>query len=235
MRALLLAAGFGTRLRPLTDTIPKCLVPIKGKPLLAIWFERLSDAGIGPFIVNTHYLAEQIERFLRESHWDSSVSLVHEAKLLGTAGTLLANLDFFQGEDGMLVHADNYCLADFDAFVAAHRSRSAHCLMTMMTFTTDKPSACGVVELDSRGVVISFHEKVQNPPGNIANGAVYILSDEMLKTIASTMADVTDFSIEVLQKFIGRIYTYHTDAVFIDVGTPQNYLKANEGYLSGMD
>ncbi len=227
MRALLLAAGLGTRLRPLTNTVPKCLVPIKGKPLLAIWFERLSDAGIRPFIVNTHYLAGQVEHFVRESPWNSSVSLVHEAQLLGTAGTLLANLDFFQGEDGMLVHADNYCLADFDAFVAAHRSRPPHCLMTMMTFKTDTPSTCGIVELDQSGVVVGFHEKVPNPPGHTANGAVYILSAEMLAILGSNMAGVTDFSTEVLHNFVGHIYTYHTDAMFLDIGSPESYSKAN--------
>lgn len=227
MRALLLAAGFGTRLRPLTDTVPKCLVPIQGTPLLGVWMKRLSDAGIGPFLVNTHYLAEQVENFVQQSPWNSSVRLVNEAQLLGTAGTLLANLDFFRGEDGMLVHADNYCLADFDAFAAAHRARPAHCLMTMMTFKTETPSSCGIVELDESGVVVGFHEKAPNPPGDTANGAVYILSAEMRQILATTMAGVTDFSTEVLHHFVGRIYTYHTDAVFLDIGTPSSYEKAN--------
>mgnify|MGYP003956646267 CR=1 FL=1 len=64
MRAMLLAAGLGTRLQPITDKIPKCLVPIKGKPLLQIWLERLAQVGIGPFLINTHYLAEQVEAFI---------------------------------------------------------------------------------------------------------------------------------------------------------------------------
>ncbi len=227
MKALLLAAGFGTRLRPLTNTVPKCLVPIKGKPLLAIWFDRLSDAGIGPFVVNTHYLAEAVEQFVCESPWNSNVRLIHEDHLMGTAGTLIANLDLFGGEDGMLVHADNYCLADFREFLASHQKRPSHCLMTMMTFKTDTPSTCGIVELDQDGVVIGFHEKVLNPPGNIANSAVYILSAEMLQILAASMTNVTDFSTEVIRHFIGRIYTYHTDAIFMDIGTPESYTKAN--------
>lgn len=227
MKALLLAAGFGTRLQPLTNTVPKCLVPIKGTPLLAIWLARLSSAGIGPFVVNTHYLAEQVERFVRESPWSSGTRLVRETQLLGTAGTLMANLDFFEGEDGMIVHADNYCLADFGAFVAAHQSRPQHCLMTMLTFRTDTPSTCGIIELDTFGVVMGFHEKVRNPPGNLANGAVYILSSEMMGILSSEMADVSDFSTEVLPRFVGRIFTYQTDEIFIDIGTPASYSKAN--------
>jgi mannose-1-phosphate guanylyltransferase len=227
MRALLLAAGLGTRLRPLTNTIPKCLVPIKGQPLLGIWLERLTQAGIGPFLVNTHYLAEQVDAFIETSPYQKQVRLINELELHGTAGTLIANLDFFQGEDGMLIHADNYCLADFTAFQQAHANRPAECLITMMTFRTDDPPSCGIVELDDRGVVIGFHEKVINPPGNLANGAVYILTAELLARMGKDLHTVQDFSTEVLNRFVGRIYSYETSEVFLDVGTPENYDQAN--------
>jgi len=227
MRAMLLAAGLGTRLRPLTDTVPKCLVPIKGKPLLEIWLERLTQAGAGPFFINTHYLAEQVESFVTASPYQHLVNLVHEPALLGTAGTLIENLDFFQGEDGLLIHADNYCLADFLSFKQAHLNRPYECVMTMMTFRTDDPSSCGIVDLDDRGVVVGFHEKVINTPGNLANGAIYILSAELLKVMANDLRVVKDFSTEVLHRFVGRIYTYETSEVFLDVGTHKTYDKAN--------
>lgn len=227
MRALLLAAGLGTRLRPLTNQVPKCLVPIHGQPLLEIWLERLSQAGIGPFLINTHYLAEQVEAFIETCRYREQASLVYEQELLGTAGTLNANLGFFQGEDGLLIHADNFCLADIRAFEQAHRQRPPECLMTMMTFRTDAPSLCGIVELDVRGVVIGFHEKVASPPGNLANGAVYILSAELLERMGEDLRDVTDFSTEVLHRFVGRIYTYETHEVFLDIGTPESYAKVN--------
>lgn len=227
MRAILLAAGCGTRLRPLTNKIPKCLVPIKGRPLLDIWLERLTRAGVGPFLINTHHLADQVETFIESSSYREQVRLVRERQLLGTAGTLVANLDFFRGEDGMLIHADNYCLADFRAFMQAHRQRPAECAMTMMTFRTDTPSSCGIVELDDRGVVIGFHEKVATPPGNLANGAVYILSAEFLERMKKDLHAVQDFSTEVLHRFVGRIYVYGTSEVFLDVGTPEAYAKAN--------
>lgn len=227
MRVILLAAGLGTRLRSLTNKIPKCLVPIKGKPLLGIWLERLTEAGMGPFLVNTHYLAEQVVAFIEASPYRDQVTLVHEHELLGTAGTLIANLDFFKGEDGMLIHADNYCLADFQAFVQAHRQRPAECAMTMMTFRTETPSSCGIVELNDRGVVIGFHEKVANPPGTLANGAVYILSAELLQMLGKELYAVKDFSTEVLHRLVGRIYTYETLEPFMDVGTPESYARAN--------
>ena len=227
MRALLLAAGLGTRLRPLTDTMPKCLVPIKGQPLLGIWLERLTQASIGPFLINTHYLAEQVETFVEASVYRNQIRLVKELELQGTAGTLIANLDFFQGKDGLLIHADNYCLADFKAFQQAHANRPPECLMTMMTFRTIDPSSCGIVELDDRGLVIGFYEKVAKPQGNLANGAVYILSAELLARMSADLNVVTDFSTEVLNRFVGQIYSYETSAVFLDVGTPETYEQAN--------
>jgi len=227
MRALLLAAGLGTRLRPLTDTIPKCLVPIKGQPLLGIWLERLTQAGIGPFLINTHYLAGQVEAFIETSPYRDKVTLVNEPELHGTAGTLIANLEFFRSQDGLLIHADNYCLADLIAFQQAHHNRPPECLMTMMTFHTDDPSSCGIVELDERGVVMGFHEKVAKPLGNLANGAVYFLSADLLRRLDTDLHTVTDFSTEVLNRFIGHIYTYQTLEVFLDIGTPETYEQAN--------
>ena len=227
MRALMLAAGCGTRLRPLTDSVPKCLVPIHGQALLGIWLERLHQAGIGPFLVNTHYLSNQVREFMATNSHRDQVTLVHEAVLLGTAGTLVANLDFFAGQDGLLVHADNYCLADFRAFVQAHAQRPPGCVMTMMTFRTDTPQTCGIVELDARGVVVRFHEKVANPPGNLANGAVYLLSAELLQTMAGELRTATDFSTQVLQRLVGHIYTHETQDFFLDIGTPHAYALAN--------
>jgi mannose-1-phosphate guanylyltransferase len=228
MRAILLAAGLGTRLRPLTNKIPKCLVQINGKPLLEIWLDRLMQAGIGPFLVNTHYLPEQVEDFIKSSVHQKQVELVNETELLGTAGTLAANQSFLQGEDGLLIHADNYCLANFNAFLQAHSSRPAGCVMTMMTFHTDTPSSCGIVELDERGVVIGFHEKVESPPGNLANGAIYLFSSELIERLNQDLKGVTDFSTEVLHQFVGKIYTYETSEVFIDIGSPEAYKKAND-------
>ena len=84
-----MCAGKGLRLRPYTSFIPKCLMPIKGTPLLEIWLEKLSSAGITNFLINTHYLSEKVDEFINHSKYKRSVKVVHEKKLLGTAGTLL--------------------------------------------------------------------------------------------------------------------------------------------------
>jgi mannose-1-phosphate guanylyltransferase len=226
MKALLLAAGFGSRLRPLTDSVPKCLVPIGGRPLLEIWLSKLARAGIGPYLINTHYLNERVESFVTASEYAKDVSLVRENILLGTAGTLKANLGFFNGRDGLLVHADNYCDADIRCFVDAHRSRPKHCQMTMMTFRTDTPSSCGIVELDHHGVVQAFHEKSTTPPGDLANGPVYILSAELLRRMDIDFRNAVDFSTQVIPRLMGRIYAHEVSEIFLDIGTPESYEQA---------
>jgi mannose-1-phosphate guanylyltransferase len=97
----------------------------------------------------------------------------------------------------------------------------------MMTFRSETPKTCGIVELDTEGVVVGFHEKVANPPGNLANGAIYILSPELIHTLATEPHEVSDFSTEVLQRLVGRIYTYETLEYFIDIGSPESFEKAN--------
>ncbi|MSQ81168.1 MAG: nucleotidyltransferase family protein, partial [Candidatus Methylopumilus sp.] len=155
------------------------------------------------------------------------VTLVNETKLEGTAGTLIKNLDFFQAKDGLLIHADNYCLADFIAFQEAHHNRPPECLMTMMTFRTDDPSSCGIVDLDERGIVTGFYEKLINPPENLANGAIYIISKELFPLLTKKSNEFTDFSKDVIPKLLGKIYTYETNSVMIDIGSPIAYEKAN--------
>jgi mannose-1-phosphate guanylyltransferase len=227
MRTMLLAAGLGSRLKPITDITPKCLVPIKGKPLLQIWLERLNEIDIGPFLINTHYLAEKVNNFVNSSPFSKQITLTYEANLLGTAGTILSNMDFFSGEDALVIHADNYCSEDLREFINAHANRPSHCLMTMMIFETDTPNNCGIVEIDHQGIVINMHEKVNDPPGNLANGAIYIFSSELLTSLATNCPHISDISNEVIPRYFGKIYTYQTNDVFLDIGTPETYAQVN--------
>ena len=229
MKAFLLAAGLGTRLRPVTETTPKCLVPVRGKPLLAHWLELLFESGgIESALINTHYLAEMVERFASDTPYKEQVHLVHEARLLGTAGSLLKNRTFFGESPVMLIHADNYSIFDVNDFIRAHRTRPDGCEITMMTFATDVPESCGIVELDSKNRVEAFHEKVDKPPGNLANGAVYIVEPTVFSFLEGLGKSDIDFSTEVLPEYTGRIYTFHNQTYHRDIGTPESLEKAQE-------
>jgi len=217
--ALLLAAGLGTRLRPYTEHWPKCLMPINGRPLLEYWFSILHEANIKDVLVNLHYHAGIVREFLKRPYIDSGVNSIYENELLGTAGTLRKNAEHLNGKTTLLIHADNLCCCDFTKFLDFHHNdRPEGSLMTMMVFESLKPSACGIVELDANGIVQKFHEKVKNPPGNLANAAVYILEPEILEWILEH-PEVSDFSTEVLPHLLGKIATWKNEGVLRDIGT----------------
>jgi mannose-1-phosphate guanylyltransferase len=226
MRALLLAAGVGRRLLPITATTPKCLVMINGRPLLDYWLKLLFGAGIERVLINTHWLAGQVDAYVKASRWASRIDLVHEGELLGTGGTVLANRQWFQGRLFMLAHADN--LTDFDVggLIAAHRTRPPGHLMTMLGFRTDNPRSCGILKLDDRGTVVAFHEKVVDPPGNLANGAVYVFEPEVIDAIATIGRPAVDLSTEIIPHFTGRILCVETNGYHRDIGTPENLRRA---------
>ena len=230
MRALLLAAGLGTRLRPLTDRIPKCLVPIQGKPLLAYWLDLLLPSGISEVLVNTHYLSEQFVEFRARSAWRERIHLAYEPVLLGTGGTILANRLFFAGEPFMVAHADNLSRFSVPDFLRAHARRPTAAAITMMTFDTDVPQSCGIVELAPNGLVRRFHEKVAHPPGKRANGAVYIMQPEVLDFLASLGKEVIDLSTEVIPHYLGRIATFHNADYHRDIGSPDSLRAAERDY-----
>ena len=230
MRALLLAAGLGTRLRPITNTVPKCLVEIDGRPLLGYWIEMLGKGGIADVLINLHYLPEAVLTYIGQCPHPVKITTVYEEKLLGTAGTLLRNRVFFQDQPMMLVHADNLSLFDPHAFIDRFLSREKGIEITMMTFHTDLPQTCGIVELDRKGVVRGFHEKVASPPGNLANAATYILSPAVFEFIAGLGKEVIDFSTEVLPHFMGRINSFHNGTYHRDIGTVASLLAARREY-----
>ena len=229
MKALLLAAGFGTRLRPITDSIPKCLVPVAGRPLMSYWLEiLLKGKVISEIIINTHYLSKAVEKYVAENEYRGLIELVHEIRLLGTAGTVQSILPKIKKGDLFVAHADNLTMFDLGAFVERHQRRPKNCIATMMTFATDNPQSCGIVRLDEQGVVKDFHEKVQNPPGNLANAAVFILSPEALDIIAKLKKQETlDISVDVLPLLMGRLYTYHNDIYHRDIGTQESLSAAD--------
>lgn len=232
MRAVLLAAGLGTRLRPLTLTLPKCLVPIQGRPLLDHWFDLLFPAGIERALVNTGWLAGQVEAHVAASSWRDRIVLAHEDTLLGTGGTLLANRSFIGDGPVLVAHADN--LTDFGParLLRAHAARPAGCAITMLAFTTDRPGDCGILELDEDEIVQAFHEKVANPPGNLANGAVYVFEPEVLAFAASLAGPFVDLSTQVIPHFVGRILAWRHGGYHRDIGSLDALARANREYPS---
>lgn len=231
MRGLLLAAGLGTRLRPITNSVPKCLVEINGRPLLDYWIELLSVGEIVDILINLHYMPEAVRSYIKSCPYPVTITTVHEERLLGTGGTILKNRSFFQGKPFMVTHADNLSLFDASQFMENHVRRPTGTEITMMTFNAPDPKSCGIVEIDNEGVVVAFHEKVEEPPGDLANAAVYILEPSVMAFLASLEKEVIDFSTDVLPNYVGKINTFHNHIYHRDIGTPEGLSLAQTEYL----
>lgn len=224
MRAILLSAGYGKRLLPLTKNKPKCLLKIKGKVLLDLWLDKLINLGIKKILINVHYKKEMIIKHIKKSKYRNFVKIIEETKILGTAKTLIVNYDFYKSSDLMLIHSDNLCIDDLRKFLIAHKKKPKNCLMTMLAFNTLTPETCGILKLNNKGIVTKMYEKKKNSPGNLANGAVYILSKKLTKNLQKH--NYFDFSLDVIPTLMGKIFVYKTNAPFIDIGTPKNFKKS---------
>ena len=228
-KALLLAAGLGTRLKPLTKNIPKCLVKVGNEPILGIWLNNLSKAGCESVLINTHYLSNQVEDYLKKKEFGTmQIVTSYESSLLGTAGTLIKNSDFFLGGNSMFIHADNFTNANLQKFMHFHINTTIpkKKLLTMMTFKTDNPRSCGIVRVNKDGILEKFYEKDKDEHGNIANAAIYCFDDNLIKYLISKKEHLYDFSRDVIPNLLGKIQTYHTKSLLIDIGTLESLKKA---------
>lgn len=227
MKAFMLGAGTGTRLRPLTDTVPKCLVPIQGTPLLAIWFELCRLHGIREVLINLHYLPEVVRAFIGSRDWGLRIRTVWEPTLLGSAGTVAMNRSFVAGEKRFFIlYLDNLTNVDLTAMAADHDARDG-CL-TMGLFRTGNPRGCGIVRLDDEGRVEAFSEKPEAPDSDLANAGVYVASEALFDDIPAHVP--CDFGAHVLPRLVGRMHGYLIDGYLRDIGTPEDYRSAQTGW-----
>ena len=218
MKALILSAGFGKRLKPITNKLPKCLVKIGKKTLLEIWLEKLYNLGVKSFLINTHYKSNLVEKFVSESKFKKRIKLVKEKKILGTAGTLAKNIDFFKNSGGFVLHCDNFSKFSVKRFLKKHNSRPKKTLITLLSFNTTKPENSGIIKKNKKGIVNKIYEKKKKNYGKKANGAFYFFSKKSLEMISKYKNPPKDIVKDILMKNLNKIYCVHTNAFFIDVG-----------------
>jgi mannose-1-phosphate guanylyltransferase len=217
-KALLLAGGLGTRLRPITETVPKCLVPVAGRPMLDYWLDALERAGIGEVLLNTHHLRDQVRDWMDRANSVRPIRVVEawEPELLGSAGTVSANRSWADDADEIVViYADNLSTVDLGALLAFHRSHAEP--MTMLLFRTPFPKQCGIATLDGEGLITAFVEKPQEPESDLANAGLYVLDAAAWREIADM--DAFDFGFDVIPRFVGRMKGMAFDGYHRDIGT----------------
>ena len=231
MKALILAAGFGTRLGKLTEDKPKALVEVGGKAILDHNIRKLLNAGISEILINTHYLADQVEDFLKKQPYRELVTTVFEPLILGTGGSVKANWDFFESSDFLAMHGDNYFEAELRSLLNAHMNRTAGTIMTMATFDTTSPELCGTVLTDNNGIVMHFFEKTRESPSLRANAAIYVISPSAKKFFLSSSPIENDISLDVIPKLLGKIQEHFLPGDFIDIGSPTGLAQAEISHL----
>jgi len=225
VKAFLLAAGIGSRLRPLTETIPKCMVEIDGQPMLDIWLDTFAKAGVDEVLVNLHYLPDVVRRHLAGRAGMPVVRTTFEPELLGSAGTLVANRSWVADEEFFLVcYADNLTDFDIGSLITEHRKGDA--VATMALFHSENPSAGGVVELDAAGTVVGFEEKPANPVSDLTNAGIYAFHPSLIDEI--TRPAPADIGYDLLPRLVGRAQAIPVEGYFRDIGTIEAYQRARQ-------
>ena len=225
MKAFLLAGGLGTRLRPLTDSKPKCLLPIQGTPILQIWFSLCREYGIDEVLINVHSHGDAVRQFIKDYKNCLEVHLFEETELLGSAGTIRANRDWISKESCFWVlYADVLTTANLNEMLAFHNARGQ--VATIGVYEVADPSRCGIVQVDSTGVVREFVEKPKIPAGNLAFSGLILATPAILDAIPG-MSPV-DMGFHVLPQIVGRMAAYRIPDFLLDIGTLETYRIAQE-------
>jgi mannose-1-phosphate guanylyltransferase len=225
VKAFLLAAGVGSRLRPITNTTPKCMLVIDDRPLLDIWLDAFGRAGVDEVLVNLHHVPDVVRRHLAARTGPPAVRTVFEPELLGSAGTLVANRQWVDGEEFFLAcNADN--LTDFDVRSLIDEHRAHRPIATLALFHSEQPSAGGVVELDATGQVIGFVEKPSQPVSDLTNAGIYAFHPAVLDEIDAVPPK--DIGYDLLPRLVGRARAMPVEGYFRDIGTAGAYRRARE-------
>ena len=235
MQALILAGGEGTRLRPLTSTVPKPVVPLAGQPFITFMIEWLRGHGVDDVILSCGFLAERLRSVLGDG--DSlgvRLRYVEEPRPLGTGGALrFAGEQLELAERFFMLNGDVLCDIDLTAQLDQHRRTGARATISLVA--VEDPSAYGLVRLEDDRAVSEFLEK----PGpdqidtNLINAGAYILERSVLDTMAPAG---TNISIErdVFPRLVGDgLFGCPARAYWLDIGTPERYLQGTFDILEG--
>lgn len=225
MKAFLLAAGVGSRLRPITDTIPKCMVAIDGRPMLDIWLDAFAASGVDEVLINLHHLPDVVRHHIAARTGFPAVRLVFEPQLLGSAGTLTANRRWLDSDEMFLAcNADN--LTDFDLRSLIDEHTEHDTIATLTAFHSDRPSAGGVLEVDEAGTMTGFAEKPNQPVSDLVNAGMYAFHPSLLAEIDGPPP--RDIGYHLLPRLVGRARVMPVEGYFRDIGTVDAYQRAQQ-------
>ena len=214
----MLAAGAGTRLRPLTERLPKPLAPVGGRPVVTRLLDRLEDFEV---LLNLHHGADLVERVV-----GPGPVYIREEWLRGTAGAIAGAADVFAGDTFVVVSGDGAHDVDVDALVARHRDAGPAATITVKR--VPRPETCAVVALDDDGFVERFVEKPADPFSDLASIGIYCFAPDVLAFVPQDRPfDIAHDLIPALLDAGLPVAAYETDAWWTDIGDPAELLAAN--------
>ncbi len=234
MRALILAAGKGTRLRPLTREVPKPLMPILNKPVMEYVLELLLSHGISEVFVNLHYQAEKIREYFGDgSKWGMKIKYSYEPEILGTAGGLKKLERYFESTF-LVVSGDLLTDIDLTSLIEFHQEKKA--LITLALSRVSDPSPYGVALMDDRCRIVGFQEKPRRTEvkSNLVNCGVYVMEPEVFSMIPR--GEFYDFGKDLFPQVVenkGDIYGFIHKNYWRDVGNIDSYREGNFDALTG--
>ena len=230
MKAMVLAAGKGTRLRPMTDNCPKCLMPLAGRPLLDWTLPWLKDvAGITDCLVNLHYLPEMVRDYVGDgSKYGLRAVYSFEPELLGTAGAVRKVSDFFE-EPFYVIYSDNFSQWNLQELKTVHESKGA--VATIAVHWREDVTQSGVAEMDNEGRILGFLEKPSAAAvtSHYVNAGFYYLEPTVFDYIPE--GEFFDFAYHVFPAMLKAgepMYAVKMDETIIGIDTKEAYEKADE-------
>lgn len=226
MQAVILSAGVGIRLRPLTKKMPKVMVPINDKPLLEWHIKHLKRFGIREIFINLHYLPDSITKYFDDGD-RLGVNIVYsrEKKLLGTGGALI-NFKSLLNQIFLVLYGDVFTSLNIDNLLRFHLKRKADC--TIVVRKTDHAEDSDLVVFGESLRVKKFYFKPHKklPSTQYGITAIYLFNPEVLKLLPNkTPFDLAKDFLPLLLKHKKRLFCYNTDEIIKDIGTIERYKK----------
>jgi mannose-1-phosphate guanylyltransferase len=230
LRALVLAGGEGTRLRPLTLSVPKPVMPLAGRPFLTFMLDWLGRHGVDRAILSCGFMSHAVEEVLGSEHDGIALHHVVEEEPLGTAGPVRLAADLGLVEDRLLV-LNGDALSDIDLTAEVEQHERTGAAATLALVPVDDTSSYGAVPTRPDGQVEAFLEKMQNPPTNRINAGAYVLERSVIERIPPGRSM---FETDVFPQMVGEgLYGFDAGGSYwIDIGTPERYLQATYDLLA---
>lgn len=232
MKAVVLVGGEGTRLRPLTETVPKPLLPLVDRPILDHVLDHLVVHGVREVIMSSPYLEDMFHPFIQARGGDPAIRWITEREPLGTGGAIVSALHQVGDQPFFALNGDILTDLDLTAMLASHRERSA--VATIALHHVEDARAFGLVATDPMGRITEFREKPPEPvPGDI-NAGTYVLDPSSLgRWPAGTFIWMEGEVFPALIREGAAVYGFDAGAYWLDLGTPEQYLRAHLDLLEG--